>query len=134
MSGVLVLGTAQWGSAYGITNAAGRLTDADVAGIVSVAQSWGIAAVDTAAGYGDAHERLRPWADSFAITTKVAGGDPAAMGASVRAGLASLGRSSVETLLVHDWDALPASVRGDVVNELGMLLDSGVVSAVGVSV
>jgi aryl-alcohol dehydrogenase-like predicted oxidoreductase len=131
---VLVLGTAQWGNAYGITNAVGRLSDAEIAGIVSVAQSWGISAVDTAAGYGDAHARLRPWADAFSITTKVAGADPAAMAEAVQSGLASLGRSSVETLLVHDWDALSDAVRPDVVNELGALLESGTVSSVGVSV
>lgn len=130
----LVLGTAQWGNAYGITNAAGRLSDADVAGIVSASQSWGITAVDTAAGYGDAHARLRPWADSFAITTKVAGADPSAIRSLVASGLDSLGLTSVETLLVHDWDGIPDSVRGDVVNELGALLESGAVSAVGVSV
>jgi aryl-alcohol dehydrogenase-like predicted oxidoreductase len=130
----LVLGTAQWGNAYGITNAVGRLLDAEIAGIVSVAQSWGISAVDTAAGYGDAHARLQPWADAFAITTKVAGADPAAMAGAVQAGLASLGRSSVETLLVHDWDSLSDAVRPDVVNELGELLELGVVSSVGVSV
>jgi aryl-alcohol dehydrogenase-like predicted oxidoreductase len=131
---VLVLGTAQWGNAYGITNAVGRLSDAEIAGIVSVAQSWGISAVDTAAGYGDAHARLQPWADAFAITTKVAGADPSAMAEAVQSGLASLGRSSVETLLVHDWDSLSDAVRPDVVNELGALLESGVVQAVGVSV
>jgi len=131
---VLVLGTAQWGNAYGITNAVGRLSDAEIAGIVSVAQSWGISAVDTAAGYGDAHARLQPWADAFAITTKVAGADPAAMAGAVQSGLSSLGRSSVETLLVHDWDALSDAVRPDVVNELGALLEAGVVSSVGVSV
>ena len=131
---VLVLGTAQWGNAYGITNAVGRLSDAEITGIVSVAQSWGISAVDTAAGYGDAHARLQPWADAFAITTKVAGADPTLMAEAVQSGLASLGRSSVETLLVHDWDALSDAVRPDVVNELGALLESGVVQAVGVSV
>ena len=133
-SSVLVLGTAQWGNAYGITNAVGRLSDAEIAGIVSVAQSWGISAVDTAAGYGDAHARLQPWADAFAITTKVAGADPSAIAGAVQSGLSSLGRSSVETLLVHDWDALSDAVRPDVVNELGALLESGTVSSVGVSV
>lgn len=81
-----------------------------------------------------AHGRLRPWADSFAITTKVAAADPSVIRSLVASGLDSLGLSSIETLLVHDWDELPDAVRGDVVNELGALLESGVVSAVGVSV
>lgn len=54
----LVLGTAQFGDAYGVTNALGRLTDTEVAGVLDGAQAGGITAFDTAADYGDSQERL----------------------------------------------------------------------------
>ena len=50
----LVLGTAQWGNAYGVTNAVGRLADSELATIVAAAHEAGITQVDTARGYGDA--------------------------------------------------------------------------------
>ena len=54
----LVLGTAQFGSAYGVTNALGRLADADVAALVAAARAGGIDTFDTAADYGDSQDRL----------------------------------------------------------------------------
>ncbi|KRC60444.1 hypothetical protein ASE14_05330 [Agromyces sp. Root81] len=54
----LVLGSAQFGAGYGITNATGRLSDAVVTEILGLAAQAGIALVDTAADYGDAQERL----------------------------------------------------------------------------
>ena len=68
----IVLGTAQWGSDYGVTNAVGRLSDASLAGLASTALELGIVDLDTAPVYGDAEERISPWARSFSITTKVA--------------------------------------------------------------
>ncbi|MFM8894579.1 MAG: aldo/keto reductase, partial [Actinomycetales bacterium] len=75
----LVLGTAQWGTGYGITSRVARIDDDELGRIVDVAHRAGITAVDTAPAYGDAEQRLRPYAQQFAITTKVAGRDPAAI-------------------------------------------------------
>jgi aryl-alcohol dehydrogenase-like predicted oxidoreductase len=54
----LIVGTAQFGAAYGITNAAGRLADDDIATILDVAAEAGVRLFDTAPDYGDAQERL----------------------------------------------------------------------------
>jgi aryl-alcohol dehydrogenase-like predicted oxidoreductase len=54
----LVLGTAQFGSAYGITNAIGRLPDEGVREILATARRGGIDTFDTAADYGDSQSRL----------------------------------------------------------------------------
>jgi aryl-alcohol dehydrogenase-like predicted oxidoreductase len=54
----LIVGTAQFGAAYGITNAAGRLADDDIATILGVAAEAGVRLFDTAPDYGDAQERL----------------------------------------------------------------------------
>jgi aryl-alcohol dehydrogenase-like predicted oxidoreductase len=54
----LILGTAQFGAGYGITNAVGRLDDDQVHEIVTTATSLGINLFDTAPDYGDAQSRL----------------------------------------------------------------------------
>jgi len=100
----LVLGTAQWGDSYGVTNAVGRLSDEEIASIVAVARESGIAEVDTARGYGDAEARLRPFASEFGVTTKVSGaGD---VFAQVEGSLIELGVDSLAGVLIHDWDVL----------------------------
>ena len=130
--GELVLGTAQWGNPYGVTNAVGRLADVELADIVSVARDAGVRSVDTARGYGDAEERLRPFASQFDVTTKISGGSDVA--AQVDASLKALGLSSVGGVLLHDWDQLDCKGQGMSVLGFSSLLDSGKVSRVGVSV
>lgn len=58
MSLDVILGTAQFGAAYGITNRRGRLSDGTVRDIVSTAVRGGVAGFDTALAYGDAEARL----------------------------------------------------------------------------
>lgn len=128
----LMLGTAQWGSAYGATNAVGRLSDQDLAEIVEMAREAGITDVDTARGYGDAEQRLRPFARDFSLTTKVSGGGDVA--AQVADSLDALGIESLAGVLIHDWDALDCKGHGMSVLTFGQLLDAGSVSRVGVSV
>ncbi|MEO8527383.1 MAG: aldo/keto reductase [Caldimonas sp.] len=53
-----MLGTAQLGSDYGITNRSGRPSDAEAARMISLAMRSGIMYLDTARAYGDAEARL----------------------------------------------------------------------------
>ena len=128
----LSLGTAQWGNAYGATNAVGRLTDESLADIVAVAREWGITDIDTAAGYGDAHERLRPWASHFEITTKVAAARD--VGEQVFDAVRALGVDSVHAVLLHDWDEADDDARHRAVRSLRRAVNDGLVERVGVSV
>jgi aryl-alcohol dehydrogenase-like predicted oxidoreductase len=57
----LVLGTAQFGLAYGLTNTRGRLSDEEVRQILEEARDGGVHTVDTARAYGDAVTRLGKW-------------------------------------------------------------------------
>ena len=128
----LTLGTAQWGTPYGITNTVGRLSDETIADIVSVAHEWDVTRIDTACGYGDAQTRLAPVARDFLITTKVAGvGD---VPAQLLTALRELSIDSVDSVLVHDWDALSDEQRLTTVRSLGRAVDAGQVRRVGVSV
>lgn len=105
----LVLGTAQWGHAYGHTNVKGRLDPAEVADIAKEAWSLGITYVDTALDYGDAHERLRPFAHRFHVTTKVSGRSD--VRDQVDRARTELGAASLWGVLLHDWDVLTMSER-----------------------
>lgn len=128
----LVLGTAQWGNAYGVTNAVGRLADGELASIVAEAQAAGVSDVDTARGYGDAEQRLKPFASEFSVTTKVSGASDVA--SQVADSLAVLGVDSLNGVLIHDWDGLDCKGQGLCVLGVPELLSAGSVERVGVSI
>lgn len=128
----LVLGTAQWGHAYGVTNTAGRLEDEEILALVDVSTRAGISRVDTARGYGDAESRLRPFSREFHVTTKISGGDD--VDYLMSASMAEMGLQSLDAVLIHDWDSLDDASRMASVRGLGRLLVDGVVARVGVSV
>lgn len=128
----LSLGTAQWGNAYGATNEVGRLSDEAISDIVAVAREWGITEVDTAANYGDAQRRLRPWAADFRITTKVdASGD---IGEQLFDVLRDLDVDAVDTLLLHYWDEADDEARERAVRSLRRAVRDDLVVHAGVSV
>lgn len=128
---MLGLGTAQWGNAYGITNTSDRMSDTTCADVIEAARSHGITSIDTALHYGDAQTRLRPWAEDFAITTKVSGLN---VDLEVQECLAELNVREIQHVLIRDWDRLSRHERSQAVGELRDLLEHGVVNAVGVSI
>ena len=129
----LVLGTAQFGAGYGITNERGRLSDVEVAAIMDHAFAEGIRCVDTAAGYGDAQARLRPWADALTITTKVAGQEAGSIRTRLERSLAELGVESIDACLLHDWSALNTDEQQAAAVALESCRAAGLVRNVGIS-
>ena len=129
----LVLGTAQWGNPYGVTNTQGRLTDEALAEIIEAAKSSGIWAIDTAGMYGDAECRLAPFASGFNITTKVRGADPQSISAQLEASLAALGQGSVANCLIHDWAQLTEAQGKASAEQLRDVQSKGLVQQIGVS-
>ena len=74
MTPELCLGTAQFGLAYGITNAAGQVPEGAVAPLLLKAQEAGIRWLDTAQAYGNAEEvlgRQLPAAHGFCLISKL---------------------------------------------------------------
>ena len=128
----LVLGTAQWGHEYGVTNKRGRLSDTDLSEIVEEAKAQRIDKIDTARSYGYAESRLRKFAQNFTITTKVAGSIDIA--SQIQASMANLGVSDIDTLLIHDWHKLNAQQQTDAARGLGEAIEVGSVVRVGVSI
>lgn len=130
----IVLGTAQWGLAYGVTNAGGRLTDEALSELVAAANELGIDQLDTAAAYGDAEERIAGAAAGFAVTTKVSGDGDVPVEEQLRASLARLGRDRVQRCLLHDWPSLDGGQRAAAVVGLSRAQQDGLVDAIGISV
>jgi aryl-alcohol dehydrogenase-like predicted oxidoreductase len=129
----LVLGTAQFGHGYGITNERGRISDAEIAEILDLALESGIRRIDTAAVYGDALERLRPWASSFAFTAKIVGTDPIDPFEQITASLDVLGRDTFDACLVREWDRLEERARDRVIERMIAAREAGLIDRIGVA-
>ena len=137
----LSLGTAQWGTRYGITNARGELSDADVVDIVQTALDRGIRDADThrttdpQQGYGGAQSRLSSWVGEFAVTTKVFGGIAADLpvGEQVAESLKELRLEQLHACLVHDWYNLTNDEVKAVANGLREARHRGLVDRIGIS-
>lgn len=61
MSYPFVLGTAQFGGHYGITNTSGCPSDSEIEKILNIFFEAGHFFLDTAEGYGNAHEKIGTW-------------------------------------------------------------------------
>lgn len=141
----LGLGTAQFGSDYGISNRAGRTTPREAARILRRAAKSGIRVIDTAAGYGRAEEvlgELHCQMHAFRVVTKVpslrASPDPKAavccLEKAFERSLARLRQSRVYGLLMHDADDLSGPHGPALRDALVGLQAKGLVDKVGVSV
>ena len=70
----ICLGTAQFGSSYGITNSNGIVSEKDVREILYYASQEGITYLDTAQSYGSAEAilgRTAPQISNFDVITKL---------------------------------------------------------------
>lgn len=135
----LVLGTAQWGTPYGLTNVRGELRDVEIAEIVGTALAVGITAADTHRttdpnqGYGRAQSRLRPWAAEFRITTKIFGRSEMPIAEQLSISLSDLGIPSVHACLVHDWAMLSEDERRGTAQAMDAVRASCQATKVGIS-
>jgi len=134
----LGLGTVQFGQAYGISNARGRVPAQDVAAILRQAAAAGLRTLDTAAGYGDAEDvigGLAALTQPFRIVTKTIalknGLD--AVVARARQSVKTLGRKPVDFLLVHSAADLMGNGGGELWKALLGLRDEGLFGGIGIS-
>jgi len=129
----LVLGTAQFGSGYGITNSQGRLNDHDLAKVLELALDSGVTRLDTAAVYGDALDRLRAWATDFSITAKVVGTDPVDPVEQIQRSLSRIGLDQFHSCLVREWDGLNERARDRVVERMIDAQDQQLIERIGIA-
>jgi len=134
----LGLGTAQFGQAYGVSNARGRVPVEEVAAILRRCAQAGMRTLDTAPGYGDAETVLGSCVGltaPFRIVTKtilLRDGLDAVLNRARRS-VEILRRRPVDFLLVHAARDL-ASPEGDRLwRELRALRDEGLFRGLGIS-
>jgi spore coat polysaccharide biosynthesis protein SpsF len=141
----LTLGTAQFGSAYGIANKTGLPSADEIKRIVRHAINHGVTHIDTARLYGDSEARLGealagPWREKVTVITKLPAietDDPtlalAVMEQSLSQSRALLRDNTIDTLLLHRA-ATRHAAGGIVWRRLMDLRCDGKIRRLGVSV
>lgn len=135
----LALGTAQFGSPYGIANGVGRLGLSEIEAIIALARESGVDTLDTAIAYGDSEARLGVvGVDGFKIVTKL----PVALDADpkswaqrhLEASLKRLKVNSIYGLLLHRSEYLSGPHGPEIAAGLQLLKKEGLVRKIGVSI
>lgn len=140
----IVLGGAQFGLEYGVSNNSGIVSRSDLSEILRLAESSGISLIDTAPSYGCSELTLGLESNrkfkfiskisSYSAETKVKAAPINWVRSSVKKTLSDLKIDSLHGLLFHD----ALDLTGEFANELlGSVIDlksEGLVSNIGVSI
>jgi aryl-alcohol dehydrogenase-like predicted oxidoreductase len=129
----LVLGTAQLGLDYGVTNSLGRPSDSEAVSILDLAKRSNIDTIDTASAYGDAESRLGEsgFSSKFDIISKFY--SVPGKNFDIEPHLNSLKLQSVFGMLFHNASQIASEIGQQNLNELRALKDEGLVSKIGFS-
>ena len=137
----LALGSANFGLGYGLANHSGRISENELSDILSFAQEACIEIIDTAQAYGDSESRIGSLCDDtqFQCITKI-GAEPSNgsrdhnISSSVKRSCRRLNQSRLYAVMLHRPEVLLGNQGREVVRELQMLKEQGIVSKVGVSI
>lgn len=138
----LAIGTAQFGLNYGIANKVGKLTDATIASILQEARNGAISVIDTAVGYGNAHQRLgENDISQFSVVTKLPGLNICSnqtivdwVFAEVETAKRTLNVGSLYGLLLHKPDDLLTESGKELYEGLTYCKKAGLISKIGYSI
>lgn len=136
----LALGTAQFGSDYGIANTVGRIPDADAAALLAHAWRAGVRTLDTAIAYGDSEARLGAlgvgdWRVISKLPAMPADVDAVRWVAdAVDGSLGRLQRRSLSALLLHRPQQLLEPAGESLYEGLRQVKAAGLVEKIGVSI
>jgi len=145
MTPQLCLGTAQFGSAYGITNTHGKVTEAEVGQLLAEANKAGICWLDTAQAYGNAESvlgRQLPSPHGFHFISKLTAQRQAMFSAQDVEAWDQAFHNSCQRLGVQSLDALLLHAPADLSKPGGQHLEAwlvslrqqGLVQRIGVSI
>lgn len=134
----LGLGTVQFGTAYGITNARGQVDRQSVAAILDAGRAAGIRLIDTAAAYGTAEQVIGPLvagrADYTVVTKTLPNpANPQSAADRARQSHRTLGGGRLHGLLVHHASDLQAAQGPELWKALLELRDGGLFAGIGIS-
>jgi aryl-alcohol dehydrogenase-like predicted oxidoreductase len=137
----LALGTAQFGSRYGVANRSGEVSSSELASILETARAAGVEMCDTAAAYGESESRLgAAGVDGWRIVTKLPPLPPSVANVeqwvhdSVNQSLARLRQASLWGVLLHRADDFAGAHGSTIHRTLQALRARGVIRKIGVSV
>ena len=137
----IIIGSAQFGSRYGITNETGEIDQDEIEAILHVGRTAGVSMLDTAISYGNAEERIGI-SDSagYEIITKLPSIPKSQINVfqwifdEVNNSLRRLKRTSIYGLLLHN----PLDILGDhgeeVFRVLNALKQDGLIKRHGISI
>jgi aryl-alcohol dehydrogenase-like predicted oxidoreductase len=141
----LVLGTAQFGLPYGVTNMRGLLAETETARILELAWGRGITMLDTAPAYGASETVVGRYLKDFpgfSVVTKtptfkgpsIEAADIEAVRRSLAQSIERLGRRCLDAVLVHHGDDLRKPGGDLIVRVLEDMKSERLIARVGVSV
>ena len=137
----MILGTAQFGMEYGVTNSDGRVSDSTLNSILRVAKHNSISMLDTAQSYGNCETRLGSFGVSdFDVISKFEGLPQADTEIdtwaqkSIEESLCRLNLQSLFGLLWHNSADLVGNKGKRVADTLISLKKAGLVKKIGVSI
>jgi aryl-alcohol dehydrogenase-like predicted oxidoreductase len=130
----IVIGTAQFGQKYGVTNDQGQLTSSQIFDVLSSAVKNNIDTLDTALAYGTSHSRIADsgLSNKFNIVTKLGNVPTAQLKQVVEHCCSQLQVPALDTVLLHD--ANYAIENPDRLIKLNQLKMKGLFTKLGVSV
>ncbi len=139
----IILGTAQFGLSYGVSNQLGKTTESDVIDILNYAHNNGINYLDTASAYGNSETIIGELANNnhWRIITKVPSiKDNKNNNCKLMVkelfyeSLNNLNRDSIDSLLIHSCDDLFTKYGRELFEAILELKDDKKVNKIGVSV
>lgn len=134
----LGLGTAQFGSAYGIASDGKGVSDEAMMNMLTKAREAGVTTLDTAQAYGNAEERLGQHdLKGFDIVTKIniptgtlSNFDSERL---ISESLSRLGVEQIDAVLVHNTESAPTDRLAEALGMMAVLIEKGLCRRIGVS-
>ena len=141
--GKVILGSAQWGSKYGITNKLGKTSSLELEKILNFAKNNGTNIIDTAMLYGEAEEVLGKLdLNGFKIFTKTSHFQSPTIGEyeidllknGFYNSLRKLNLENIEGLFIHRATDLLKEDSHLLINKLKEFKDKGLIKKIGISI
>jgi hypothetical protein len=137
----IALGTAQFGSNYGISNFSGKVQEAEVREILELGRNFGITTLDTAIAYGESEKVLgNIGCHGWDIITKIpeipsdCGRLSGWISSEVQRSLERLKVDKLYGVLLHHPNQLLSSSGRSIYESLAFLKERGYVEKIGVSI
>jgi aryl-alcohol dehydrogenase-like predicted oxidoreductase len=131
----LILGTAQFGLDYGITNSIGQTSDHEIEKVAELSKSFDIRKIDTAKTYGESEDKIGKFFDSkyFQVISKLKIEQAPTM-QQIEYQFNRLGYKSIYGLLIHETIDPENTIHLKFIDFFRKIRDLGLVSKIGISV